>query len=337
MFYDALVPHGFEFAGGFEIDPRGARDLAHRVDVIHFHWPEEIWRREVAGRIARVGAILRLRRFLGQVRRLGVTACWTVHNLEPHERAHWTDRLGHTLLAWQCDLLICHSRHAVDDVVRKYRVPKRRILHMPHGAYLDRFPVPRPQQAVRVELGLDPHLPTVAMTGQMRPYKGIDLAVEALSTLPDVQFILAGRVNLKRSVVDQARNELKGRIAVIERQLDDQEFADLTAAADVVLLPYRNITGSGALLAALSLARPVVASDLPYFREVLSARPTAGWLFESGNARSMATAIRHVLSSDPQECGRQALAIAEENRWENVIAPVADCMAHLVRQNRGAA
>ena len=55
--------------------------------------------------------------------------------------------------------------------------------------------------------------------------------------------------------------------------VSDQAYSDIVAAADAVLLPYRKITGSAVLLAAWTLGRGVVASDLPYFREMADGEP----------------------------------------------------------------
>src|SRR4051794_33359304 len=43
-------------------------------------------------------------------------------------------------------------------------------------------------------------------------------------------------------------------------------------------IPYREITGSSALMSAVTFHRGVVASDLPFFRETLMGEPDAGRL-----------------------------------------------------------
>ena len=66
-------------------------------------------------------------------------------------------------------------------------------------------------------------------------------------------------------------------------EVEPQVVSDLLHAADAVLLPYRRITGSGVLLQALTAGVGVVASDLPYFREVLAPEPDAGVFIRAGD------------------------------------------------------
>jgi glycosyltransferase involved in cell wall biosynthesis len=46
-------------------------------------------------------------------------------------------------------------------------------------------------------------------------------------------------------------------------------------AADIVTYPYRAITTSGALATGLAIGKPIVASNLPVFRELLTDRVNA--------------------------------------------------------------
>ena len=109
---------------------------------------------------------------------------------------------------------------------------------------------------------------------------------------------------------------------VIDRELTDQEFADLTAASDAVLLPYRAITGSGALLAALGLGRGVVTADLPYFREILAGEPDAGMVVSGRDTVTWANALLEYLQRPAAVRSRAALRLAARysgtgvwNRW----------------------
>ena len=88
---------------------------------------------------------------------------------------------------------------------------------------------------------------------------------------------------------------------VIPRQLNDQEFADLMAASDAAFLPYRNVTGSGVLLTAIGFGRPVIAADLPYFREVLAPEPEAGVLVDGTDPALWAQAIDSLLRAAARE------------------------------------
>ena len=230
-----------------------------------------------------------------------VQSIWTVHNLEPHEGAYCWDRYGYRLLAHDCDVVICHSQSAARDVRDTYD-PRGRVVVMPQGDPAPSFPLARSRDQVLAEMHLDPQRPVVSCLGRMRPYKGLDVACGAIERLNGrVQLIIGGvRHNeLDASPILAAIGRTSG--VVIDRELTDQEFADLTAASDAVLLPYRAITGSGALLAALGLGRGVVTSDLPYFREILADEPDAGMVVSGWDTATWANALLQYLER-PRTC-----------------------------------
>lgn len=63
--------------------------------------------------------------------------------------------------------------------------------------------------------------------------------------------------------------DIGDNVTFLNKTLSSEEVVSLHRSAEFVILPYESITQSGALFAALSLAKPVIASDLPAFREVL--------------------------------------------------------------------
>jgi glycosyltransferase involved in cell wall biosynthesis len=197
---------------------------------------------------------------------------------------------------------------------------------MPHGNYEGCYPAPRSRDAIREELCLDAGRPVVSCIGWLRDYKGLDLACDAAARLGgEVQFVIAGPVHESfdaRGLQQQA--DTLPYLKLIMRRLTDQEFVDILAASDAVLLPYRAITGSGVLLAAWTQGRGVVASDLEFFREALAGGRPAGALFEADSAPALAKAIRTYLDIGPEKRRRSALAEAAKFSWDRCVTPVAD-------------
>ena len=125
-------------------------------------------------------------------------------------------------------------------------------------------------------------------------------------------------------------NELRERaqgmpnVRLILEDVDKQRLADFIHAADCVLMPYRRITGSGALLTSLTLGRGVVASDLPFFREILTQELEAGVLCTPGDARDIARSIDVFFRIPAERRHAAARRIADRYDWNLVIRPVAD-------------
>jgi beta-1,4-mannosyltransferase len=343
MLYEALRPYGIERIDmAFEASPEWIRAQKCQCDAVHFHWPEQLWNeaprwpapiRNLPGmwrlRHATKGIGVRRRarsfaKFIEQAKVGGTRIIWTMHNLEPHEGASDSDRRGYDLLVQAADLIICHSESAADACRARYHPPGR-IVATRRGNYDGVYPAPRDRTVVRRELGLADDRPLVCCLGALRGYKGIDLACEAVSRLEGrVQLLVAGRaVQFDVAPIRKQMSRLAGAV-LVERELSDQEFSDFAAASDAMLLPYRQITGSGALLAALTLKRGVIASDLPYFREILEKEPDAGVLFDPGDAGALAWSIEDHLTRPAASRFAAARRLADEFTWERMVAPIAE-------------
>lgn len=344
LFYKALSAYGIEHAGRLVPDPAWFDADGRTVDVIHFHWPERIWRGRRRGRLDRFAAavtarsargVWRLRRFLDRAQRRGVTRVWTVHNVAHHEGASVIDRWGYRELASRSDLLVCFSRAAAEDLRREYG-DGTPILVIPHGSYKGAYPPPRPRIEARLRLGLRGDVPVVSCLGLLRPYKGVEVACEAVEALGGrVQLLIAGQphgafdVNglLSRAAAS------RGTIVAIPRTLTESEFSDAVAASDAVLLPYHAVTGSGVLFAAWTLGAGVIASDLPFFREMLDGRPLLGRTFHTGNAADLASAIQAYLASSADDRQRAISSAVEHLSMERVVQPLVEALRERHRRS----
>jgi glycosyltransferase involved in cell wall biosynthesis len=320
LFYEALKAHGVVPVTTMSKDVGwlGSRP----ADVLHFHWPDAFWRRDQTKYLRRVLGIWDARTYLAAAKQAGLKVVWTAHNHRPHEGG-WLDGLGYRLLAREADLIICHTRWSASAVRRTYR-PTGAVVVMPHGNFDGVYPAPRPRAAV-AELGLDPERPIVSCLGNIRAYKGLELACDAVARLQgDVQLLIAGSPRRGYDLRPLRRAATLSNAVLLERRATDQEFADITAASDAVLLPYRRVTTSGVMLTAWTLGSGVICSDLPFFRELLPESGTAGRLFTANDARSLAEAIRSYVAIPRETRVAAALRQARQYPWATCIRPVVD-------------
>ena len=361
LFYDALQAHGVELYSEPTIDLEWGRQHFTRIDALHFHWPEWIWlnakastarpdffwllRARLPGfwradsaidrlrqstlyrrwsqRTAEKMAVQRFSTFLSAAKQSGVRVIWTMHNAEGHDSWSRRDRAGFLALSKRADLVIYHSEDARQECLRRYG-PSCPVVVMPHGNYNGVYPAPRPRDEVLAAHGLDPALPVAGCIGSLRRNKGIDVAVRAVQQLRgEMQLICAGKPHrmFQLDELEQLVMHAPG-IALVPKMLSDQEFADLSSACDVLLLPYREITGSGALLAALTFGRGVIVSDLPYFREVLTGNEDVGLLVPADDPHALADGIRRYLAVAPSRRSAAALQLAAKYAWPEVVKPV---------------
>ncbi len=334
LFYKALEPYGVRARDGLIIRDKILREKAPKLDIIQIHWlPERIWRGGShrlgylpVGRVWKYWRIARLWKDLRLAKRLGLQVVWTVHDFVHHQGSGLVDRLGYLVLARSANLCICHSEKIRGDVLRWYRARPERVVVMPHGNYDGVFPSPHQRSQTLTELDLSEDAKTLVCFGRIRAYKGFDVALDALRILGnEYQLIVVGAPDEPR-FSNELRERAQGmpNVRLILEDVDKQRLADFIHAADCVLMPYRRITGSGALLTSLTLGRGVVASDLPFFREILTRELEAGVLCTPGDARDIARSIDVFFRIPAERRHAAARRIADRYDWNLVIRPVAD-------------
>jgi glycosyltransferase involved in cell wall biosynthesis len=329
LYYRALEPFGFQRVRPLVYKDQFLHDHATDFDIIHIQWlHEDLWRCRGAGLMGRLKGVAGLWKFLRIAKRMGKPIVWTVHDLEPHDGSRLIDRAGTTVLARSADLVICHAASTRDRLVRKYFGRRDTTVLMRHGNYDGVFPTARPRVETLTALGLDPNRPTLVAVGSLRTYKGFEVAVEAANELgPDYQLIIAGGPNDRSpEVPDVLKKHAANRtnVRLVLKMITDEEMTDLYAASDCVLLPYRWITGSGALLTAFTLGRGVVASDLPFFRSELIDEPAAGVLVKPGDPVALAAGVREFFASDVSARHAAARRLADRVPWSEVVKPVVE-------------
>src|SRR4029077_19814360 len=116
-------------------------------------------------------------RFLRVCRRLNVQVVWTVHNLTPHEGARWWDRAGFWLMASASSIAVVHSESAAQELQRRHRSLKDRIVVTGIGNFDGVYPSASGETFSRETLGIKPGDRVLLCLGLIRPYKGLDRAI----------------------------------------------------------------------------------------------------------------------------------------------------------------
>ena len=116
---------------------------------------------------------------------------------------------------------------------------------------------------------------------------------------PDVSLLVVGEDFYKKGKArakDRLLNHLsandpvRSQIVWIDRYVANEEVGRYFAVADVLVAPYLSATQSGPLQVAYALDKPVIASDLPAFRECVS-NGESGYLFSTGDAHDLTEKI----------------------------------------------
>jgi glycosyltransferase involved in cell wall biosynthesis len=183
-------------------------------------------------------------------------------NIVPHEKRPG-DRLFTRYFLNQCHAFITMS----DQVSRDLRTFEKHKPHrqVAHPLY-DHFGETVSQETARTHLGLRTTDKIVLFFGFIRPYKGLDLLLEAMADerikRQQIKLLIAGEYYQSA----QPYLELIDRLKLNDRIISETHFiadADVRyylCAADVVIQPYKHATQSGVTPLAYHFEKPMIVT-----------------------------------------------------------------------------
>jgi glycosyltransferase involved in cell wall biosynthesis len=252
-------------------------------DVIHFQWlPLPALDRLSLARLSRIAPIV-----------------LTLHNtnLLHGSPDSILQVLGFRSVFQYVSAVIVHTEFSRDRVLAQGWASPEKIRVVPHGA----FEHYRALLSDAPPAGAGQH--RILFLGSIESYKGVDLLLDAFARLPqDLQkvseLIISGLPRKGTSLL-QDRSKALGidnRVRWNLRFITEQEVAALFSSATVAVLPYREADQSAALLTAVALGTPVIASRVGGIPETIR-DGVHGRLFENGDAQGLANALEDVLTS----------------------------------------
>jgi glycosyltransferase involved in cell wall biosynthesis len=241
-----------------------------------------------------------------------------IRRLDRRERRVWAHARAYVTL----------TRALADELVERYG-PRDHVFVVPDGAHeAPALPGAAPGQSEFVSVPTHapgPAGPLVVYAGHLYPWKGVDVLLSALAQVPLARGLIVGG---HPAEADQGR--IVARVADL-RLIDRVTMTGLVPPADVrghlerasiLVLPNtasaisERYTSPLKLFEYLTIGRPIVASDLPAIREVLTNEETA-LLARAGDAGALAAAIRRLMA-DPvlaTRLGQAARALAPSYSW----------------------
>jgi glycosyltransferase involved in cell wall biosynthesis len=211
----------------------------------------------------------------------------TAHDVLAREASAVAQRSAQRRLYCRFDAVIAHSEHGRARLLGELGLPAALVHTIAHGAFehLTRVPAePLPAE-------LEPTgAPVVLCFGLIRPYKGVDVLLEAWREVSDAQLWIVGR---PRFDIGALRAAAGTNVRWVPRFVSDGELAACFRRADLVVLPYREIEQSGVLATALAFGSPLVLSDVGGFGEV--AAVGAARLVAPGDPAALGAALVELL------------------------------------------
>ena len=213
---------------------------------------------------------------------------YTVHDLEVHEIRYrnvfhkmwhyWSHRNRVMELINGIDNLVTCSHFQYERLVEDY--PQKRI-------YYHAFPslvtdnVKRGSMKVAELERVDDY---VLFFGRIEKYKGIECLYDVFRYAPCLRkerLVIAGKGDIYFETCDLPN------VFFVNRFIRDEEIKDLFRKAKCVVFPYISATQSGVFSFCFYFKKPVVASDIPLFREFVDEGADVR-LFKAGNVEDLA-------------------------------------------------
>jgi glycosyltransferase involved in cell wall biosynthesis len=253
------------------------RRAARAADVVHCQW---LTVQHLDGRL------LPARRSPSGGRRPLVL---TAHDILPRE-----PRAGQLAaqrrLYERFDALVVHSEHGRRRLTDELGIDSARVHVIPHGAFVTppaELPLAPPLLPFQADV------PVVLFFGLLRPYKGLDLLLDAWRDIDGAELWVVG---MPRMDISSLRSAAPPNVSFVPRFVADAELIAYFTRADLVVLPYREIDQSGVAFTALGAGVPMLLSDVGGFPEL--AATGAARTFPAGDSAALRDALQELLS-DP--------------------------------------
>lgn len=129
--------------------------------------------------------------------------------------------------------------------------------------------------------------------GRIEAYKGVENLIlafqnlQAIEGMKDYKLVIAGKGNISINIETS-------QIIRINRYIDDREMKALYSNAEIVVYPYLSATQSGVLSVASYFGKPMLLSDVDFFKEVIGNNKGA-ILFKKGSVEDLMDKLKVVM------------------------------------------
>ncbi len=273
-------------------------------DVIHLQWSR----------------IPKLDRWLvGQIHQRGISVIHTVHDVEPLYSAAQAVDLAK--LYTEVDQLVVHTAANRAALLKQHPNLQGRVRVVPHIALNWPMPLKADHVSARQQLGIPTNAVVLLFFGSIRAYKGLEILIDAYLlaqvSLANLWLIVAGRPESRRW--DSAMQQLGHRSVVHSEYIPSDQVWRYHLAADIAVIPYKQVSQSGALITAMCFGLPTIVTDVGGLAETVE---DSGWIVSPDDPAAFAQVIK-VAASDPtrlKQMGQRARQIIKEQHSPEQVA-----------------
>ncbi len=282
----------------------------YEIDIVHFQWSH----------IPILELIfIRLIRFNSKV-------IYTAHNTKLFHGEKFLFRrllsIGRMRFFKKVDKIIVHTNYSKKVLNNEAKDIADNINVIPYG--IEYFLTTDEINKNKTSDNVSNNITNILFFGQVSYYKGIDILIESLPFIENTKYNVSiiGRSEIDtENLISLAKR--KGVDSKIDWQLkfvSNKEVHNALFKCDILVFPYRHIDQSSVLMSSLSYGKPIIASKLGGFDEILS-HNINGYLFNPGSSKDLGFYLDKLVSSPKKRIifGKNNLKLSEEwPSWKEI-------------------
>ncbi len=261
-----------------------------------------------------------------------VKILFVCHNVVEHESSRF-GQFCTKLVLRKGDYFIVHSKEVKESLL--YLVPNANVRQKSHPNYrFFKIDGIKPEEE-RKKFGFTRENIVLLFFGFIRKYKGVPYLLEAVGKLageyPHIRLLLAGEAwHEEEARIREKIREYDLESIVIRKNeyIPNEDVAKYYAAADIAVFPYSTATASGALQIAYAFQKPVIASALSCFMEIVQDGRT-GFLIPPENPDAIVDAVKKLLLKGElnidryEEMRKNISELNKDYSWDGMVEEIA--------------
>lgn len=267
---------------------------------------------------------------------MGLKIFYTFHDVEPFEVYTGGEELLRTFYNL-CDFATVGGENEFKKLVENYTFDRKKLKIAPHGIYKIFDFHKYNQVSSRRHLGIPADAQVLLNFGIYRPYKGFDDTIKAMPAIleknPKAYLYISSGLRLFKNI-DHLKKlvrdlHLEKNVKFNFEFVDSTEIEPIFKAADLVVLPYKQVSQSGILNIAYYYKKPMVISNL--FVEAKEVDQKMGLIVEPGKSQNIADAANLLLNDSAfyKKCVKNLSQGLRDNDWQKN----ADIFKELTKNN----
>lgn len=255
-------------------------------------------------------------------KKLGYKVVWTIHDISKDFRYSNRRLRSREKAVWlynNVDYRFVHYKKNIDRLKDCFGVKIENVEVIFHPCFDYENNISR--EDARKKLNIPSEKKVILSFGMIKRYKGYLDLVKAMAYLDDSYLcLIVGTGSQEPKTAKRIKEEAKrlNNVMVIDRYIPREEVQLYFNVADVIVLPYKDITQSGIIPLAYSFSKPVVATKVGAIPEMVKDGET-GLLIPPNDVDASVNGIKKIFTMDYKKMGERAHKLAKEKfTWEKL-------------------